>query len=376
MNTQNLKLALAKKGIFFKASATDEEIISAAIEHGIIEDVPTPVEPTPVEPTPVEPTPVGPTPVEPTQPVDALTSAINAVIDARLGTQSQQIGETKIKSFIDNAIANVDFCNTVISVNDTKPKKLKQVTHTNFDMVLGAIATGNDAFLYGRSGSGKSTSARLVAESLEMDFYSMGSILTKFEILGTVTKDGYAPSTIREWLANTNGGILCIDEIDASDPRALVNVMSLFDKDGKLSFPDGVTLQRTENHLVIVTANTVGQGANAAYNGRARLDTATRNRFIMIEHDYCSKVEKTLGSKEVVRLCHKVRSVYEKHNITASLISPRTIKQVQSLTAINEQKTKTKLINATLRQGLPENEYIDLMFNESVTSMIREVIGA
>ena len=251
-----------------------------------------------------------------------------------------------------------------VRINDFEPLELESVVHECFEKALNHLAIGNQLYFHGGSGSGKSTTAKLLAQSLECECYIQGAILAKFEALGSLTATGYNKSVIRQWLENPEGGLLCIDEIDASCPRALVTLMSIFDLDGELTFPDGETFKRTPDHLLIVTANTVGTGASAKYVGRTRLDRATLNRFVQIEHGYSERIENTLADEHTVKYCRKFRTQVENRGLEGALITPRTILQAGKVAASKlGQGTKANMVYDILKQGLTDSEFNSIRSN-------------
>ena len=52
---------------------------------------------------------------------------------------------------------------------------------------------------------------------------------------------------------------------------------------------------RGDGFKIIATANTFGTGANPMYSGRNALDAATLDRFIVIEIDYDTELEREIG---------------------------------------------------------------------------------
>lgn len=235
-------------------------------------------------------------------------------------------------------------------------------THPAFDSSIELINMGVDVFFYGETGSGKSTTARKIAEALDRPFYSMGALMTKFETLGSMTPQaGYSPSIIRKWLESENG-LLCIDEIDASNPNAITSVMSLFDRNGEMTFPDGKTLARTDKHQVIITGNTTGVGANAKYNSRMKLDDAFLTCFVRIEHGYNDELENYLGGIETATYARQFRDALVAKKMHGSIIAPRTIEQAGKIYDNDNLKhdMKKELLKHTFKQGLNEKDYASI----------------
>ena len=89
-----------------------------------------------------------------------------------------------------------------------------------------------------------------------------------------------------------NGGIFFLDEIDNSDPSALIVINSAL-ANGYMAFPHE-TIDRHKDFRIIAAANTWGKGADLQYVGRNALDGATLDRFDNIFFDYDTKLERAL----------------------------------------------------------------------------------
>ena len=97
----------------------------------------------------------------------------------------------------------------------------------------------------------------------------------------------YVPGIMRE--PYEHGGILCLDELDNSNPSVLTSLNAALDGQWA-SFPDKM-VKRHEDFTVIAGANTFGRGADRVYVGRMQLDGATLNRFGFVEWDYDEEAE-------------------------------------------------------------------------------------
>ena len=364
-----LKLALMKKGVSGTARLTEDKIISLAVEHDIItqddaatfstsatsatpEEMPPRRQrkaPVTLEHQPTEPTPMTSAPT--TQQADLVAQLL-----ATMTPQSAPLDEKRIVELINE---HSPVKRVAVSFNNKPEKEIEGITHKSFEEILAYMSCGLQLYLYGRSGAGKSHTAGQVANALDLEFFAQGSILAKFEALGSLTATGYNPSTIRNWL-DSDGGLLCIDEIDASDPRALVTIMSIFDNDGQITFPDGVTCKRDPaKHFLIVTANTAGNGASASYNGRMRLDGAIKARFVYVEHDYDSAIEDTFAPAQTVSWLRRYRDSVTKLGLEGSQVTPRHIKMA-GLVAANKNIDKhatEKMIHNIARQSLTTEQH-------------------
>ena len=339
-----LKLALMTEHRVGTRGLSDAQIYELAIQHGLSTAPTAPTAPqTKKDDTMTTPA------------INSQQAALLAQLLATMQPQSAQVDEKRIIELINehSPIKRIE-----VKALSGKRTQLDQVAHACFERSLNHLSLGKQLFFYGRSGAGKSTTAKLLAQALDTPIYIQGAIIAKFETLGSLTASGYNKSTIRKWLENPDGGLLCIDEIDGSCPRALVTIMSIFDPDGELSFPDGETFKRTEKHLLVVTANTTGAGASSSYVGRCRLDAATLNRFTRIEHDYDADIENSLADKRTVDYCRKFRDVVSKKGLDGSLVTPRTIISVgKTMTSDLPTADKMAMLMDDTKQGLTDSEF-------------------
>lgn len=164
-----------------------------------------------------------------------------------------------------------------------KVKKVKGPLHRNFDKLI-KVATSRNAvngyvdgiFLKGEASSGKTTAARQLAETLGLKWYFNGAISFAHEMLGFIDGNGkYHRTPFRD--AYEYGGVYTFDEVDRSDPVALLGVNPHL-ANGIATFPDG-QVKRHKNCIIICTANTWGLGTDAKYSGATKLDAAFLSRF-------------------------------------------------------------------------------------------------
>lgn len=280
-----------------------------------------------------------------------------------------QIDETKIIDLIKKHADKPR--ELLIKQVDKQDAKNIGITHPAFERVLRFTQHGIDCFLTGPTGSGKSTTAKKVAEALNLPFFQMGAIMSKFEALGSDNPaQGYRPSVVRKWLESEKGGLICFDEIDASNPNAPTSIMAIFDQDGELTFPDGKTFKRTPNHRIIITGNTTGFGANAEYNSRFKLDNAFLTRFVTIQHDYDPQLENHLGGKVVAEYARKFRATLEEKRLRGAIIAPRSIQYAGAIFN-DDQITKSEkkaMLQDIFKQGMTDTDY------KAVTDKIGELV--
>jgi hypothetical protein len=170
--------------------------------------------------------------------------------------------------------------------------------HPQFEKLLrAATARLADGFapgilLAGEASSGKTSGARMLAEALGLPWHFNGAISFPHEMLGFIDAGGtYHRTPFRE--AYEHGGVYTFDEVDRSDPVALLAVNPHL-ANGVATFPDG-QVQRHKDCIIIATANTWGHGADGQYSGATKLDAAFLSRFpVRIGWDIDAKLEEKL----------------------------------------------------------------------------------
>ena len=186
---------------------------------------------------------------------------------------------------------------------DGKSAKVKGDQHQMFERLLRAGTSrlpngyAPGIFLAGEASSGKTTGCRMLAEALKLDWYFNGAITLPHEMLGFIDGHGkYHGTPFRQ--AYEHGGVYTFDEVDRSDPNALLAVNPHL-ANGIATFPDK-QIKRHRDCVIICTANTWGLGADADYSGATKLDAAFLSRFpIRISWDIDPVLEeKIVGNAE------------------------------------------------------------------------------
>ena len=205
----------------------------------------------------------------------------------RIAREESGVSMSDLEAALAGAIESVPAKRLEIASREIKPTKTVNTDelHKDFNEVVKAVSMSSElgVYLVGPAGTGKTFLAGQVATALDLDLHeiSMGSAQTTaafFGFISPVTSD-YTTTAYREWYQN--GGVLLLDEMDASHPGMLVALnKTLSDKPGTGShkFPDGRVVKH-EDCLVVSTANTFGNGPDRQYVGRNALDAATLSRF-------------------------------------------------------------------------------------------------
>lgn len=154
--------------------------------------------------------------------------------------------------------------------------------HYRLEALLRAIRAGVTPLLVGPAGTGKTTAAEQVAETLHLPFHaiSVGSQTTMSHLVGFMhANGGYTSTAFRQ--AYEHGGVFLCDEIDAGNASVLIVLNSAL-AGTFCAFPDQM-VRKHKDFVFIGTANTYGMGANRQYVGRNQLDAATLDRFVPLD---------------------------------------------------------------------------------------------
>lgn len=215
------------------------------------------------------------------------------------GAQLDQLAET-VTAVTAMAAAALDAAGNGLRITVTRPDATEvkiDGAHDALPDVLRWLSADVPVYLVGPAGSGKTTLAQQCAEALGCEFYFSGAVVGAHLLTGYMTPAGvYVSTAFRQWW--DKGGVFLLDEIDGSDPRAIVAVNAMLDLAARplVTWPDGVTSKAHPDCRLIVSANTVGAGATSEYVGRFRLDAASLSRFAQVAVDYSTKVEGAIAA--------------------------------------------------------------------------------
>ncbi len=216
--------------------------------------------------------------------LDLLRKTIGSSVDAN---QVREIVDATIKDKADAIAAELKksiwpVTRVQLISPSGEAKDVEGPVHPNFPLLL-RMAQARDAdgyrvniFLSGEASSGKTTACKQLAKALDRKWYFNGAISMPHEMLGFIDAAGnYHRTPFRD--AYEHGGVYTFDEVDRSDLVALLAVNPHL-ANGVATFPDG-QIKRHKDCLIICTANTWGNGANADYCGATKLDAAFLSRF-------------------------------------------------------------------------------------------------
>lgn len=217
---------------------------------------------------------------------DADTLALAQAL-ASLKGKGASVDAAQVRALIKEALAEAkDPTVQVLTVQALPPQgegppQDLGLAHGKLPVLIKELRRGNNVLMVGEAGSGKTYGAEQAAKALGRETFVVPQILDAFaDVSGYVDAHGtYQETALYRWAKAEPGAVLILDEIDGSDPNALLRANGLL-AGGSITFPNGETLKVPEAHTVIGCANTWGNGPTAAFMGRAAMDGAAKNRLV------------------------------------------------------------------------------------------------
>lgn len=199
----------------------------------------------------------------------------------------------------------------------TETQDDKVVRHSKYNQIKTCIDNDIPVYLVGEAGTGKNFTLQEIATDLGYEFYFTNSVQQEYKLTGFIDAGGVYHET-EFYKAFTQGGLFFLDEIDASIPEVLV-LLNAAIANRYFEFPNG----RVDAHpdfRVVAAGNTVGSGANDLYTGRLVLDSATLDRFVIIEFDYDRNIEMKLanGNEHLVNFIRGLRRFAKENGVRAT----------------------------------------------------------
>jgi len=177
------------------------------------------------------------------------------------------------------------------------PRVVEGLHHTRFPRLLELLAAGLHVYLYGPAGTGKSSAAKNAASSLGLAFGSTGKVDSKYDLVGFRDAHGRVVRTaFREvW---EHGGLFLLDEMDRSDPSAVLALNNGL-ATGALDFPDG-TVTKHPSTVIVAGGNTRLSGGDRTYTGAVAQDASVADRFAFLAWGYDERLERALAGEDML----------------------------------------------------------------------------
>lgn len=221
-----------------------------------------------------------------------LAIALAPYLEGKLKTQASELSaelEAKIQAAVSTA-------SKVIVVKNEITGEVKNVgrQHEEFEKLIMLLQLGENVYLWGSPGSGKSTALINAAEALGMKhgYISLSAQTAESRVLGYMDANGNYVAT-EFYRCYTEGGVFVIDEMDNASANLLTALNSALEN-GTAAFPCG-NRPKHKSFMLGATGNTAGYGANPMFPERRPMDAAFRGRFVFVPWGYDESLERDLA---------------------------------------------------------------------------------
>jgi len=257
---------------------------------------------------------------------DLLGAALTPIISEIV---SNKMDELDIKGQIEGMLLGVaQNAQKIITVKldgvNNEGEKFPLV-HKQFEQLLQVVSIkGINTLLTGGAGLSKSTAVEQCARALQLELASISfsNQTTKTDLLGFVDAMGiYRKSGFVD--AFENGKVFLADEMDACSANVLVLLNSAI-SNGFLETPDNKTIRVHETFRFVATANTNLRGSTNGFTARNKLDSATIDRFVVIDWELDEDLESLLTNNDGwVAIVRKARDI-ARERLEGVVITPRS----------------------------------------------------
>lgn len=200
-----------------------------------------------------------------------------------------------------------------------------------FEYLVNIVSAGKPLYMYGPAGSGKSFTAKQIAEALGLPYFETSQAMFSYDLKGYGDAGGNYVET-PFYKAFTQGGLFFLDEVDASASEAMV-VLNNAIANRRFDFPVVGMVNAHEKFRVVAAGNTRMTGATLAYSARQMQDSSFKNRFFFEVMGYDRRIELQLANndKEIVEFAHDLRKAAR----DSQILQLCTYRQIQDLAMLD-----------------------------------------
>lgn len=297
---------------------------------------------------------------------DESTKDEQALINAIKNLRGGAVDAAKVEEIVCNVLNRMakddpKKFSAVVKKARQNAKKEGEVYCEKFERIVAKVARGNNVYLFGRAGSGKSHTAEQVAERLGLDFYGQTTIQFAHDVRGYGDAGGNFQET-PFFKAFANGGLYFQDEYDRSNSEAAIVLNSAL-ANGWYDFPIVGRVNAHPNFRFMAAGNTLMKGADEEYVTGQIIDASSRDRFgFFFEVDYSHEVELKIagGNEEIVAFVEDIREAIKSTGIQ-QVVSYRATAAMRD--EVENENDKEACIVESVCKGLEKDE-------------IREIYGA
>ena len=249
-----------------------------------------------------------------------------------------------------------------------------------FFKVLDDLLVGNNVYLVGEAGTGKTYLAEKAAQALKREYTTINcnQWTSPREIIGGETISGAKDGKLIE--AWRDGKILILDELPKLDPNTagMINeALAKSDKtgvDSEITTFDGKKIRKHPNFACIATGNTTGKTVSPRYGGNNRQDYSLIDRFSSCYYmiDFDRNVEISNVFTRVFNICDAIRDILIAEEAD-EILTLRTMLQMNRIYHIEMERELDNLTpvenGKTLRDSI--ESYLVVM-DVDLANLIRE----
>lgn len=244
----------------------------------------------------------------------------------------------------------------VVSPNGTHV--VNGLTYANFDAIVATVNAGFPVYMYGPAGSGKSHTAKQVAEALGLPYFESMQVAFAHKLEGYGDAGGnFVPTPF--YKAFTQGGLFFLDECDASAADALT-VLNTAIANRRFEFPVIGNVEAHPNFRVIAAGNTLMSGADSEYVARCQQDASFKNRFFFVPVNYEPRIEEAMcnGDADILEFIRDMRASSQTQRV--SLVC--SYRQIKALFELGETWQPEDLLRGAVYQEKDPDE-IRILYN-------------
>lgn len=259
-----------------------------------------PSEPAPSEPAVAVPTPTTSVSTSGGSLDDVIRRIAEEAVRATLSGWKNPLDEDRVNELITEGVERIVQRPIVrnIVVNTTTVATVTGRRHMQYEDVMNHILLGDELYLWGGAGAGKTTVISQIASDLgkRFELVTFSSQTTEAKLVGFRDATGEVRETPLV-SALQEPSIVLFDEWDSCPPSVALTVNAV-SANRMVSTPSG-TYQVHPECVLVFSGNTNLDGATTAYNGRSATDFSSKDRVSVVEFLYDLDMERDLTIAEL-----------------------------------------------------------------------------